>query len=42
MNLQKVADGERIDGRTDAAEDFEDELDDDWLNDQEDEVDPLD
>lgn len=42
MNLQKVADGERIDGRTDAAGDFEDELDDAWLEEGEDEVDPLD
>jgi len=42
MNLQKVADGERIDGRTDAAADFEDELDDAWMEEGEDEVDPLD
>ena len=40
MNLQKVANGERIDGRTDAAADFEDELDDEWLGDA-DEDDPL-
>ena len=40
MNLQKVADGERIDGRTDASADFEDELDDAWLE-EGDEVDPL-
>lgn len=28
MNLQKVKDGERLDNRTDAAEDFEDDLED--------------
>lgn len=32
-NVQKVADDDRIDGRVDAARDFEDELDDDWLED---------
>lgn len=42
MNLQKVADGERIDGRTDASADFDDELDDAWLEEGKDEVDPLD
>jgi len=42
MNLQKVRDGERIDGRTDASADFDDELDDAWLEEDEDEVDPLD
>lgn len=31
MNLQKVGDGARIDGRTDAAGDFEDEVDDGWM-----------
>lgn len=31
MNVQKVADGERLDSRTDAAEDFEDDIDDAWL-----------
>lgn len=36
MNLQKVADGERIDGRTDASADFDDELDDAWLEEDED------
>lgn len=31
MNVQKVADGERLDSRTDAAEDFEDDIDEAWL-----------
>jgi hypothetical protein len=31
QNLQKVADGERLDSRTDAQEDFEDDIDDKWL-----------
>ncbi len=31
MNIQKVADGERLDSRTDAAEDFDDDIDDQWL-----------
>lgn len=31
QNLQKVADGERLDSRTDALEDFEDDIDDKWL-----------
>ncbi|ADK73435.1 hypothetical protein RDJLphi1_gp34 [Roseobacter phage RDJL Phi 1] len=39
MNLQKVRDGERIDGRTDASADFEDELDDAWLEEDEDPLD---
>lgn len=38
MNLQKVADGERIDGRTDAAEDFEDEVDGAWMEQEDDDV----
>lgn len=47
MNLQKVADGERLDSRTDAAEDFEDDIDEAWLEQGEDgeateEKDPLD
>lgn len=33
MNIQKVADGERLDSRTDAADDFEDDIDDKWLDD---------
>lgn len=36
MNVQKVADGERLDSRTDAAEDFEDDIDDAWLEQDED------
>ena len=31
MNVQKVADGDRLDSRTDAAEDFEDDIDEAWL-----------
>ena len=31
MNIQKVADGERLDSRTNAEEDFEDDIDDDDL-----------
>ncbi len=34
MNVQKVADGERLDARTDAAEDFADDIDDAWLGDE--------
>ena len=36
MNLQKVADGERLDSRTDAAEDFDDDIDGAWLEDEKD------
>ncbi|RUQ67371.1 DUF2815 family protein [Brucella abortus] len=32
MNIQKVADGERLDSRTDASEDFEDDIDEAWLD----------
>jgi len=40
MNVQKIKDGERLDSRTDAAEDFEgDEVDDAWLEQEEDTVD---
>ena len=44
MNVQKVAEGERLDSRTDAAEDFEDEIDDEWADGaaSDEEVDPLD
>jgi hypothetical protein len=35
MNVQKVKDGERLDSRTDAAEDFDDEVDDAWLEEAE-------
>jgi hypothetical protein len=35
MNVQKVADGERLDSRTDAAEDFEDDIDGEWLEQEE-------
>lgn len=31
MNVQKVADGPRLDARTNAAEDFEDDVDSQWL-----------
>lgn len=31
MNLQKVADGTRLDGRINASEDFEDDIDESWL-----------
>jgi hypothetical protein len=37
MNIQKVKDGERLDSRTDAAEDFDDEVDASWLEDGDDE-----
>ncbi len=33
MNLQKVKDGPRLDSRTDAAEDFEDDIEEAWLED---------
>lgn len=36
MNLQKIKDGPRIDGRSDAAADFEDEVDEGWLEQNED------
>lgn len=32
MNVQKVADGGRLDSRTDAAEDFDDDIDESWLD----------
>jgi hypothetical protein len=35
MNVQKVKDGERLDSRTDAAGDFDDEVDDAWLEEDE-------
>ncbi len=35
QNIQKVSDGERLDSRTDAAEDFEDDIDDRWLEEEE-------
>ena len=39
QNIQKVADGDRLDSRTDAAEDFENEtIDDAWLDEDEDEA----
>ncbi len=31
MNVQKVSDGDRLDSRTDAAEDFDDDIDSAWL-----------
>lgn len=39
QNLQKLKDGDRLDSRTDAADDFGDDVDDKWL--EEDETDPL-
>ena len=39
MNVQKIADGERLDSRTDASEDFEDDVDESWLDQDEDAVD---
>lgn len=32
QNVQKIKDGDRLDSRTDAAEDFEDDVDDEWLD----------
>lgn len=41
-NLQKVADGERLDARTDASQDFAGEaIDDQWINGSQTTVDPL-
>lgn len=34
QNLQKIKDGDRLDSRTDAAEDFGDAVDDAWLGDE--------
>lgn len=42
MNLQKVKDGPRLDSRVDAASDFEDDIEDEWLEDDEDDDDFLD
>ncbi len=43
MNVQMVKDGERLDARTDAAEDFVEDVDAAWLDEVEDDVtDPLD
>lgn len=39
MNLQKIADGERLDSRTDAADDFDDDVDEAWLEQDEGSVD---
>ncbi len=39
MNVQKIKDGPRLDSRTDAAEDFEEEVDSEWLEEDEDTVD---
>ena len=39
MNVQKVRDGDRLDSRTDAAEDFEDAVDEAWLDGDEETVD---
>jgi hypothetical protein len=33
QNLQKVADGDRLDARTNAEDDFEDDIDSEWLDD---------
>lgn len=35
MNIQKVGDGPRLDSRTDAAEDFDDDVDSSWLEENE-------
>ncbi len=35
MNVQKIKDGERLDSRTDAAEDFEEAVDSEWLEENE-------
>lgn len=39
MNVQKVKDGERLDSRTDAGEDFKEGVDDTWLEEDEEAVD---
>ncbi len=36
MNVQKIKDGGRLDSRTDAAEDFDDDIDSAWLEEDED------
>ncbi len=36
MNLQKIKDGDRLDSRTNAEEDFDDDVDNAWLEEQED------
>lgn len=43
MNVQKIADGERLDSRTDAADDFEEGIDDECMDSEasDGEVDPL-
>ena len=41
QNVQKIADGDRLDSRTDAAEDFEDDIDEEWLDDEDDDDDDL-
>jgi hypothetical protein len=38
MNVQKVADGERLDSRSDASEDFDDDIDDAWLEQDDDDI----
>lgn len=42
QNLQKIADGPRLDSRTDASEDFEDDVDEEWLDADEESVDDFD
>lgn len=42
MNVQKIKDGPRLDSRTDAAEDFEEDLDSAWLEEGEDDLLPED
>ncbi|MEE9592026.1 MAG: ssDNA-binding protein [Thermoplasmata archaeon] len=39
MNVQKITDGGRLDSRTDASEDFEEEVDGAWLDEDEDQID---
>jgi hypothetical protein len=41
MNVQKVANGERLDSRTDAEDDFDDDIDGAWLEQGDDEFDEL-
>ena len=41
QNVQKIADGDRLDSRTDAAEDFEDDIDEEWLDDEAEDDDDL-
>lgn len=42
FNVQKVAEGARLDSRTDASEDFDDDIDDRWLDDGAEDEDDID